>query len=81
MPTKPHLAIVSADSSLPIADLADPQTGPLAEAEALADVLNILTTDQSQARPDSMAILSRMLVERLDAVRGVVEVAAKVGAA
>lgn len=73
MNAKSHLSVVGNPNTSALAKLADPQTGSLAEAEALADALSIATTGPAQMREDSLATLSKMLVDRLDQVRAVVE--------
>ena len=50
-------------------DLMDFSRGPLAEAQALADVLEVVATDEIETRDCTQAILTRMLCERLADVR------------
>lgn len=53
----------------------DTQEGPLAEACAIADILNIVATDGSPLRNDSFVTISRMLMHRLDEVSGIITTA------
>jgi len=71
--TSSKLALVTNAPAPSLKCLADPQHGPLAEAEAIADALNQLTCDDASVRDDTLATLSTMLCARLDQVRGVVE--------
>lgn len=53
--------------------LGDPQLGPLAEARALADVMNIIAVDGLATGDDTMATLTHMLIDRLAEVRARVD--------
>lgn len=58
---------------LSIRDVADTQSGPLAEAQALVDVLEFVAVENITLRDNSFATLSHMLSDRLKQVRAVVD--------
>lgn len=53
--------------------LADPQQGPLAEAVALADVLNVAATGKSPLADDTAPVITRRLLECLRQAHRIVE--------